>query len=103
MILDRVVNLARLSPNASNNDKEAYVTYISGARMNIQSASAETIALMEGAVGRTFRGFTTVSGIQIGDQVTVSGLNTQYVVKGVEDWWMEPLPHLEIILFLGDR
>lgn len=103
MILDRTVNIARLTPDESDTDKEAYVDVLSGVRMNIQPASAELLALSEGQIGRTFRGFTTISGIYISDRITVSGNNVQYIVKGVEDWYFGPIPHLELLLFLGDE
>lgn len=103
MILDRVVNIARLTPDNSDNDKEAYVTVLNGVRMNIQPASAELIALSEGQIGRTFRAYTAVSTIKISDQITVSGTGTRYIVKGVDDWHFGNLPHLELLLFLGDE
>lgn len=105
MILDRVVSVARLTPDNDNADKEGYVAVVGleSVRMNIQPADAETVAISEGQIGRTFRGFTSVSGIMLGDRVTVSGSNTTYLVRGIEDWYFAPLPHLELILFLGDE
>lgn len=103
MILDKIAYLARLSQDADNGDKESYVTITpTGFKINIQPATPELIALTEGAFGRTFRGFTTYSGIQIGDRITISGRADKYTVRGLNDWYMQPLPHLEVILIKGD-
>ena len=53
-------------------------------------------------MGKTYTGFTPVSGIFIGDRVTVSGGAT-FIVKGVKDWIQAPIPHLELLLFEGDE
>ena len=105
MILDRVVSIARLTPDNSDNDKETYVTVsgLEGVKMNIQPADAELIALTEGQVGRTYKAFTAISGIQISDKITISGSSTSYLVKGISDWYFGPIPHLELVLWLGDE
>lgn len=105
MILDRVVSIARLTPDNADNDKEAYVSVsgLEGVRMNIQPADAELIALTEGQVGRTYKGFTAISGIHISDKITISGSNTSYLVKGISDWYFGFIPHLELVLWLGDE
>lgn len=101
MILPKLVYVARLSPNASNNDKEAYVT-ISNAKIDIQPASAELTAVAEGVYGQTFRAYTPASGISIGDMLTVSGTNDSFIVKGVDNWNYGAIPHLELVLFKAD-
>lgn len=103
MIFDKKANFARLSPDSDNNDKEAYAVYIAGAPINIQPASPELIAISEGALGQTYKAFTTVSGVQIGDRITVSGVNDHYIVRGVDDWNWGMLPHIELVLFKGDK
>lgn len=103
MILDRTVNIARLTPDNDNADKETYVTLLTGVKMNIQPASAELLALSEGQIGKTFRAYTSISGILLSDKITVSGTSSTYIVKGVEDWYFLPLPHLELLLFEGDE
>lgn len=103
MILDKRAFVARLSPNSDDNDKEMYVEIVPGGiSINIQPANAELVAITDGAFGQTFRAFTTYSGLQIGDQITVSGVNTKYIVKGVNDWNFGPIPHLELVLFKGN-
>ena len=103
MILDRKVNIARLTPDSDNSDKEAYVDVLIGVDMNIQPAGATLLALSEGQIGDTYKGFTSISGIYTSDRVTVSGTGTKYIVRGVEDWFFGPMPHLELLLFLGDE
>lgn len=103
MYLDKNASVSRLSPNASNNNKEAYATIFNNVKINIQPASAELVAVSEGVYGQTSLGFVSVSGIEIGDLVTISGTGDQYVVKGVNEWFYNPIPHLEIVLFKGDK
>jgi hypothetical protein len=71
--------------------------------INIQPASPELLAVSEGVYGQTYKAFITYSGLQIGDQITVSGTNDKYIVRGIDDWNYGPLPHYEVVLFKGDR
>ena len=105
MFLNQNASVARLSPNSSDNDKEAYVelTGKTNIPINIQPASDQLIAVSEGVFGQTYVAFTSVSGIEIGDRVTLSGLNKRFIVKGVKDWYYEPIPHLELLLFEGNN
>lgn len=101
MILDRVVSVKKLTATPGDADKETWET-LSGAegiKMNIQPASAELTAISDGQYGKTFRYFTTYSGLKIGQRITVSGTSDTYDVKGVEDWNTPPLPHFEGVLF----
>jgi hypothetical protein len=105
MILDKKASVQRLTPDQSDNDKEQYasVTGLGNIDINIQPASPELVAVTEGALGRTYDAYTTISGIKIGDRITVSGTNDHFIVKGVRDWFFPPIPHLELTLFLGDE
>ncbi|MBP9781694.1 hypothetical protein KBC89_03495 [Candidatus Woesebacteria bacterium] len=104
MILDKIAYVARLSPNQADNDKEMYVEIVPGGiRINVQPADAELIAITDGAYGRTYSAWTTYSGVAIGDRITISGSNQKFIAKGVKDWQMFPLPHTELVLFLGDN
>lgn len=105
MYLDKVVSISRLQPNVGNSDKEQYqaVGNMGAVRMNIQPATAELTAISNGVYGQTFTAFVSVSGIKIGDMVTVSGSNKNFIVKGINDHIWGPLPHLELVLFLGDN
>lgn len=104
MFLNQNASVARLSPNSNDNDKEAYVE-LSGKgniAINIQPASDQLVAVSEGVYGKTFTAFTSVSGIEVGDRVTLSGVGKKFIVKGIKDWYYEPIPHLELLLFEGD-
>ena len=101
MILPFNTSIARLSPEASDNDKEKYAVINPLVPMDIQPANAELTVMVEGKYGQTFRAFTTYSGVSIGDRVTVSGGDV-YKVKGIDNWNYGPLPHVELVLFKGD-
>lgn len=103
MYFDRVVSIARLTPE-SDTDKESYATVVGleAVPMNIQPATAELIAVSDGVYGQTFQAFTQSSNVQIGDQITISGTNNKFIVKGIQDWNFPPIPHYELVLFKGD-
>lgn len=105
MYLDKVVSISRLTPTAADSDKENYqaVGNYHAVKMNIQPASAELTAVSEGVYGQTYQAFTTVSGLRIGDRVTVSGTNDQFIIKGIQDYNWGPIPHLEVVLFKDDN
>lgn len=105
MIFEKTVSIQRLTQTVGNTDKEQYqqVGNMHNVRMNIQPASAELTAVSNGVYGQTYRAFVAVSGIRISDRVTVSGSNKQFIVKGIQDWFYGPIPHLELVLFEGDN
>lgn len=105
MYFEKTAAIARLSPTQADNNKEQYaeITIYSNIDINIQPATPELTALVEGALGQTFQAFVAVSGIAIGDRVTVSGTYDIYTVKGVGNWNYGPIPHLELVLFKGDQ
>lgn len=106
MILDKNAAVYRLTPNANNANLEQYqaVQSLAQIKLNIQSASAELTAVTGGVYGTTFKAFVTVSGIKIGDRITTSGVNSQnYIVKGTTEAFYGPIPHAELVLFLGDN
>lgn len=100
MYLDKNASIGRLSTTVPG--ERAYATIMPNVRINVQPASAELVAVSEGVFGQTSLGFLSVSGLEIGDLVTISGTGDKYVVKGVNDWFMLPLPHLEVVLFKAD-
>lgn len=104
MILDKQAYVSRLTADDTDSDKEQYATVdgLGNIPINIQPASDEVIAVTEGAYGQTYVGYTSISGIQVGDQITVSGTGVNYVVKGLRDWYFPPLPHVELLLFARD-
>lgn len=103
MFLNQNAKVARLSPNSINNDKEAYLDIMGNIPINVQPASPELTAVSDGVYGQTYEAYTTVSGIEIGDRITLSGTSKNFVVKGIRDWYYDPIPHLELILFAGDN
>lgn len=105
MFLDKIASVDRLQPTGADSDKEQYqaVGNYGAIQVNIQPATAELTAIANGVYGQTFQAFVSVSGIRIGDRITVSGTSQQFIVKGVEDHFYGPLPHLEIVLFKGDN
>ena len=112
MFLDQVGFVATLQPIPGNADKEVYTTYSGflgpqGIRtaaipINIQPADLQLVALTDGVVGKTFKGFTTASGVVDGMRITVSGTNERYIVQGRGEYNFV-LDTYELILSKGDR
>lgn len=105
MILDKVVAVARLTKNPLNSNQESYVAVgnMNAVGMNIQPADEALTAVAEGVYGQTYQAFTSVSGILIGDQITVSGTGDVFIVHGVKNEYYGPIPHLEMVLFKGEQ
>lgn len=105
MYLDRTVLVERLQPLVSDPDKEQYQTVgnYEQVKANIQPASAELTAVSDGVFGKTYNAFVTVSGIRIGDRITDSQNGKKFIVKGRQDYYWGPIPHLELVLFEGDN
>ena len=112
-VLDKIVFVARLE-KTSDVDKEQYTTYsgylgpgmirTAAVRMNIQPATAETTVLVDGVFGKTYKAFTSASGVVEGMQVTVSGTGEQYFVRGREVHDNGILPkHYELVLTKDKR
>lgn len=99
-IIDTIVSVSRLKPDADNSNKESYVVDLSmqSVKMNIQPASNEDTVMIEGVFAETDIAFTTNSGFKSGDRVTVSGTNQKLAVKGIKDWSQDPIPHYQILL-----
>ena len=105
MFLDKTASVDRLQRTNADSDKEEYqaVGNYGAIKINIQPATAELTAIAGGVYGQTFQAFVSVSGLRIGDRVTISGSSQQFIVKGIEDHHYGPLPHLEVVLFKGDN
>ncbi len=108
-VMDKTAFVGRLSPDASDSDKETFTTYsgfvaasgvaTAAIRINIQPASAETTALVDGVIGKIFTGYTSASGVVEGMQLTMSGTGEQYFVRGREAHDNGILPrHYELTL-----
>lgn len=101
MILEKIVSVKYLLPEAADADKEGYVSNLalSNVRINIQPASEQTLSLVDGVMGQTFTAFLTQSGIAEGNYLTVSGTSNNFVVRGITDWSSPTLiPHYQLLL-----
>ena len=105
MILDKVVEVKKLTAKSSDSFQRDWqiVTGAEGIKMNIQPAGGELTVLAEGQYAKTYRFFTTYSGLGVGMRVAVSGTSGVYDVRGVEDWDFGPLPHYEGALVLVEE
>lgn len=112
-IQDKIVFVSRLAKTADV-DKEIYTAHsgfrgpgqiaTAAVRMNIQPASAETTVLVDGIFGKTFKAFTSSSGVVEGMQCTVSGTGEQYFVRGREVHDNGILPkHYELVMTKDKR
>lgn len=106
MLLDKIASVSRLNPDTADADKESYqaVGNYNAIKINVQPATAELTAISEGKYGQTYRAFVAVSGILIGDRITISGTGGKvFTVKGIDDWMQGLIPHMELVLFEGDN
>lgn len=73
---------------------------------NLQPAGAETTALIGGVFGKSFKLFTTYSGLNLYDAVASSGTTTTsgmfYKINGVEPYNYGPLKHFEVMVNLPE-
>lgn len=103
MLLDKMVFVSRLDKNNPVSDQEVYVTHsgfggTAAAKINIQPASPELTAIADGEVFKTYRAYTTASGIVETMRLTVSGTNDIYVVRGREVYDYGIQTHYELTL-----
>lgn len=105
MIFDKKVDVYRLLPDSQDADFEYYQKIYTGVHVQIQPESPDFEASVNGTFGRTFRMYCTQSGLAINDKIVVSGSVTisgmEYIVRGIADWNMPPLPHFEVRLEEG--
>ncbi|TXG76782.1 hypothetical protein E6Q11_04070 [Candidatus Dojkabacteria bacterium] len=105
MLLDRTAFVSALSPESG--DKESFTTFSgfmfagtqsAAIRVNIQPASPELTAISEGEVFKTYKAFTTASGVIEGMLLTVSGTNELFRVRGREAFGYGAGQHYELTL-----
>lgn len=76
-------------------------------KANIQPATAEVTAMVNGIYGQTFTAYTTYSGLAVNEAVMVSGTTTLsgmfYQVKGVQPYNYGPLQHFQVVLTLPEK
>lgn len=100
VITDAVVAIQRLTKDSDDTDKEQYQVNeaLKSVKCQIQPAAREDTEIVDGVFAQTNIMFTSYSGLQVGDKVTVSGTGQVYKISGIEDWSMDPMPHYEIKL-----
>jgi hypothetical protein len=107
MLLDKTAFVSKLNPNSPTTDQEVFVTYsgyqyqgvrAAAIRVNIQPASPELTAISEGEVFKTFKAFTSASGVIEGMLLTVSGTNEVFRVRGREGFGYGSGQHYELTL-----
>jgi hypothetical protein len=112
MLEDKVAFVSKVTSDGSGTNKETYLTYSgfwfggqrsAAIRINIQPASPELTALSEGEIFKTFKAFTSASGLAEGMRVTVSGTNDTYTVKGRENYGYGIGMHNEVVLIKEGR
>lgn len=108
MLLDKTALVQVLQQNTPATDQETFVTY-SGfmggtpyVPINIQPASPELTAISDGIVFKTYKAFTTASGVIEGMLLTVSGTNEVYRVRGRERFDYGQGQHYELTLARSD-
>lgn len=84
-------DLYALSDDSNDSNLENYVKHYTGLKINIQPAGLEYVATVpDGAMGRTFKAFTSYSGCQVGMLLVSSGTTTvsgmMYTVIGREEY-----------------
>lgn len=113
-VQDKIVFVSRLTKLPEDNNKEKYTTHSgylgpgripsAAVRCNIQPASAEATVLVDGVYGKTFKLFTSNSGVVEGMRVTISGTTENYIVRGREKHSNGFLPeHFELIITKDER
>jgi hypothetical protein len=103
MLLDRKAFVSALAVNNPVTDQETFLT-ISGmvANINIQPASPELTILADGETFKTYKAFTTNSGVLEGMLLTVSGTGEVYRVRGREIYNYGAGQHIELVLIKSD-
>lgn len=102
MILDKTAFVSALANNNPGTDQETFVLTGASIRVNIQPASAELTAMADGEMFKTYKAFTTSSGVIEGMLLTVSGTNTTYRVRGREAFDYGMGQHYELTLVKSD-
>jgi len=102
-VQDKRVFVYRFAPSPGQETQALHPAWPSGVLMNIQPLSPELVAMSDGQFWKSYKGFTTVSGIVETYQLTVSGTNETYIVKGRERFDYVTGIHYELILERGTR
>jgi hypothetical protein len=111
MFFDKTAIVSALQKNNPVTDQETFVTFsgfrlngrvAAAVKVNIQPASPELTAISDGEMFKTYKAFTTSSGITEGMLLTVSGTNAVYRVRGREAFDYGYGRHYELTLAKSD-
>ena len=103
MFFDKTAIVSRLIRDDPITDQETFRpdnTFV--AFVNIQPASAELTAMSDGQMFKTYKAFTTNSGVVEGMLLTVSGTGEVYRVRGREPFPYRMGAHYELTLAKSD-
>lgn len=103
MFFDKTAYISTLQLNTPITDQETFVQqggFI--ARVNVQPASPELTAISDGEVFKTYKAFTTSSGVIEGMLLTMSGTGEVYRVRGREAFPYGVGQHYELTLAKSD-
>lgn len=112
MFTDKIVFVSKVTSDGAATGKQTYTTYSgytfagiksAAVRVNIQPASPELTAMADGEMFKTFKAFTTNSGVVESMRLTVSGTNDSYTVKGREKYDYAVGIHYELTLIKEGR
>lgn len=107
MFFDKVAFVSALRVDNPVSDQETFITYSgfqyggvtsAAIQVNIQPASAELTAMSEGEMFKTYKAFTSASGVVEGMLLTVSGTGELYRVRGREAFPYRMGAHYELTL-----
>lgn len=111
MFYDKTAFVSALNRDNPSSNKETFTSYsgflangniTSAIRVNIQPASPELTAISEGEVFKTYKAFTSASGVTEGMLLTVSGTTAIYRVRGREAFDYRQGKHYELTLIKRD-
>lgn len=111
MFFDKTAYVSALRVNDPVSDQETFVTYSgfqyggvtsAAIAVNIQPASPELTAVSDGIMFKTYKAFTTASGVTEGMLLTMSGTGEVYRVRGREAFPYRMGAHYELTLEKSD-
>lgn len=111
LFFDKTAFVSTLRKNSPTSDKETFTAYSgfgiggvvgSAIKINIQPASPELTAIADGEVFKTYKAFTSASGVTEGMILTVSGTSAIYRVRGREAFDYRAGKHYELTLAKSD-
>lgn len=111
MFFDKTAFISALRVDTPVSDQETFITYsgfqyrgvtAAAVEINIQPASMQLTAMAEGQMFKTYKAYTSASGVVEGMLVTVSGTGELYRVRGREAYPYRMGAHYELTLAKSD-